>query len=543
MAVFGNQNFATPFGALTPSGFFDASGKAFYSYSGFSSREGFFGFSGMSGLAGNTFTGFSAFCGDNGIEFLPWRPTLVFPRTYALLEGVTPIFWEPARPTDSCGDSVTYTVQFTRSFSQNTGWRTIRDDIPEGTNQLEFDVSGIPFTEDGGIRVRAKDVHNLYSEWSTNVEPFTIKNHAPNPVTLLFPVGRETFDNSLLVIWREAEVADLDGHQVFYIVEVTDKFSKNEGWVIPPDGEALTQGTTSFTINSFDFPDGDDYGVRVTAVDEFGARSASQAAGGIKIRHAGNFIIDTKPPVGTLLINDGAALAKDTRVKLSLFARDDATRVKDVRFRNEGEECWGDWDTYTPQKFWDLTESDGVKRVFVQYRDCAGNVSEVCDCEIVSRVLCDEGNATDIEVFANKLYVAFDKNGNLIEYRVLVDQAAELPEPQLTALAKLGNILYIATHDPDVPEAGLYRYDGSASKLLTIDAVKVLSMVAYKDKLYLGLDDDRIMELDGTSLATSFVASSPVSRLRTDGSILFAALAGGSEFLTFDGTNWKQNLV
>lgn len=538
MSAFGNQNYGTPFGATSPSGFFDASGQGFYDYSGFSSREGFFGFSGTPG-----FTGFSAFCDEQGIEFLPWRPVITFPRTYAVLDGVVPISWEPARPNDVCGDEVTYTIQFTRTFSENTGWKTIGDKISADNTSFDFDVSEVPFSEDCGIRIRAQDHKNLYSDWSANIEALTVKNHAPNPVVLLAPLGRESFDNSIIVIWKEADTKDIDGHQVFYRIEVTSTFSKNSGWIIPPDGESLTEGTTSFTINSFEFPEGDDYGVRVTVVDELGAESRARESGNLKIRHSGNFIIDTLPPDGNIVINDGDALANDIRVKLTLFGKDETTGIKDVRFRNEGEDCFGDWDTFTPEKFWNLTQGDGVKRVFVQFRDFADNISEHCDCEIISRVLCDEGNATDIEVFGNKLYVAFDKNGNLVSYRVLVETAATLSEPEITALSRLGNILYMSSYDASANGSYIYQFDGTAEKISSISGAKALSMVSYDDKVYVGLSDGRIMELDGTFLSTSYVASTSVTRLKTDGSVLFAALSGGSKYLTFDGTTWKENSV
>jgi hypothetical protein len=538
MAAFGENNYTTPFGALTPSEFFNNEGVGYYDYSGFSSRTGYFGFSGTQG-----YTGFSAFCQSEGIEFLPWRPTLVSPRNYGVLENVVDIIWERPDPPDVCEDDVTYEVQFSRMFSTNSGWRTIETNIPSTTNSIKFDLSDVPFTEDGGIRVRAKDSKGLCSAWSSNVEPFTIKNHPPNPVSLVSPISKQSFDNYILVIWNEADVKDLDGHEVFYNVQVTKSFSIDDGWTVVPGAESLLEGTNSFVINCFDFPEGDDYGIRIIAFDELGASSTPQAIGQLKIKHSGNFVIDTLPPIGTLSINDGDPLAKDRRVKLSLFAKDDTTGIKDVRFKNDGETCWGDWDTYTPEKFWDLSPSDGVKTVFVQYRDYAGNVSEVCDCEIVSRVLCSEGNATDLEVFNEKLYISFDIEGNLIEYKVLVRQAEKLSEPEVTALASLGNWLYAATYDQDTDTSVFYRYSGTATRIASVSGSKVLSMVAYREKIYAGMEDGRIMQLDGISLSTSYSASSPVTRLKTDETVMLAALSGGSAFLSFDGTNWKSNTV
>lgn len=534
MAVFGKNNYATPFGALSPSGFFDASGNGEYSLEGFSSRSGVTGFSGP--------IGFSSWCLPGGIEFIPWQPTLTFPLNYESLSGEVLINWKEAVPADVCEDQVTYEVQFTRSLSTNSGWKTIGSGISEGTSTLAFDLTEIPYSEDAGVRVRARDEKGLYSAWSTSITPFTIRNHPPRPVRLMAPIGGERFDNYINVVWKEAKPRDIDGHTVTYRVEATHTASADTNWVQVPGAEALPEGTASFLINSFDFPDGDDFGVRVIAVDELGAESEPQAARKLKVKHSGTFFIDTVPPEGSVVINDSAPLARSTKVKLGIFGSDVGTGVKEMRFRNgdEGPECWSDWDVFAKEKFWDLTEADGVKRVFVQFRDYAGNTSEVCDCEIISRVLCHKGNAVDIEVFNNKLYVAFDSNGNLLEYKVLVRTAAELEEPELTALARLENFLYIAAYDGS--NSAIYRYDG-VSTLLTSIADKATTMVAYNGLLYIGFQSGRILELDGTATSTSYLASGEIAALRTDGSVLFATVRDASEYLTFDGATWAVSLI
>jgi hypothetical protein len=533
MAAFGHHNYATPFGALSPSGFFDATGYGIYSYEGFSSRSGSTGFSGL--------IGFSGFCDPDGLEFMPWRPTLTFPLNYESLSGEVTISWKEAGPADVCEDPVAYEVQFTASLSTDSGWRTIGSGIPEGTSVLALDLSDVPFTEDGGIRVRARDSKGLYSAWSPSLFPFTVRNHAPKPVNLVSPASGERFDNYISAVWREAVPKDVDGHLVTYRLEATHTSSSGANWVSVPGAEALEEGTISFLINTFDFPDGDDFGIRVIAVDELGAESEPSEATRLSIRHSGTFFIDTVPPDGAVVINDGDPLAKSTRAKLTLFGSDVGTGVKEMRIRNadEGEDCWGDWDVFASEKFWDLTTSDGVKRVLVQYRDYAGNASEICDCEVVSRVLCHKGNAVDVEVFNNKLYVAFDLDGNLLEYKVLVRTAAELDEPELTALARLENFLYIAAYDG--ADSAIYRFDGVSTFLVSITG-KVSSMVAYNDLLYIGFQNGRILELDGTSTSVSYEAAGAVT-LRTDGAILFATVENASEYLTFDGATWTVNQV
>jgi hypothetical protein len=491
-------------------------------------------FSGNSG-------GFSSFCDAGGVAFLPWKPILTFPINYAVLKGIVEVDWQAPTPLDPCGDPSVFELQFTRTLSKDSGWRTVGPDIPEDRRTFLFDVSAIPYTTDGGLRIRAKNSKNLCSDYSQSFQAFTIANHAPNPVTLISPAPGDIVDSTISITWREAGIKDIDGHSVSYRIEATDFASGNTGWTVIPGATGIPEGTTTFLIDSTQFPEGTDYGIRVIATDELGADSVPSSSIGFSVSHSGQFIIDTLPPTGTILIDDGATLAKSQRVKLSLFAIDVGTGVKDVRFKNSDEDCWSDFDTFVSEKIWDLSSSDGVKRVLVQYRDYADNVSEACDCEIVSRVLCGAGNITDIEVFNGKLYAAFDRNGNLLEYRVLVNAAAALAEPVLSALARFKNSLYIASYDPDASTTRLYKYDGSPTLVLTLSGAKALSMVAYDGVLYIGMDDGRIVAYTGTASSTSYVAGSSVTRLRTDGAVLFATVKGGGQYLSFDGTTWKTN--
>ena len=536
MAAFGESLFATPLGAVNPAKFFTPQGSGYYDYSGFSSRSGWFGFSGYSNISG-----YSSFCSPEGLTFLPYSPTLTFPINYAVLSGIVKVTWKESIPQDPC-DTVTYELQFTMTFSLDAGWRTLSIDLPQGTTSYMLDATKIPYTLDGGLRLRAKNSKNLYSEWSYSSQAFTIANHAPNPVSLVTPLAQDGFDYCIPVLWHEAKVKDVDGQPVTYSIEMTDSFSSNQNWTPVPGASGLPEGTVSFNVSSFDFPEGSDYGLRVFSVDILGLASDPAIIGPFSIKHQGSFIVDTLPPEGSLSINDGAVLAANTKVKLTLSAFDSTTGVKDVRFRNADEDCWSDFDSFTPQKFWDLSSGDGVKRVYVQYRDYAGNVSEVCDCEIVSRVLCDAGNVTDIEVFNNSLFAAFDVNGNLLEYRVLVKLAAQLPEPKVTALARMGNFLYVASYDGS--DAAVYRYDSKALRLTTLPTAEVLTMIAFNDVLYLGLSNGRIMSYNSVGWSTVYSGGSPVTRLRTDGAVLYATVQHGGFFLsTTDGIEWVTHFL
>jgi len=478
MAVFGQQEHGSPLGAVDPTKVFDFSGAGFYDYSGFSSRSGESGFSGFSMSAPSTR------CQEGpGIELIPWTPTLIFP--------------------------------------------------------LTLDFSQTPYTDDGGLRIRAKDSHGIHSGWSSTLRPFTVANHAPNPVKLIYPAPGQTFDETMTVIWEEPSVGDVDGHPVTYKVEVTMDYSGDTGWITVPDGDAVPRGITSISINTFDFPVGYDFGIRVVPIDEFGA-AGEIAKTNFKIEHAGNFLIDTIPPTGTVTINDGSTLVSDTRVRIDLYATDVTSGMKDVRFRNAGEE-WGDWDTYTNQKFWDLSAGDGTKKVYVQFRDCAGNISEACDCELISRVMCRTGNVTDLERGLERLYASYDREGRVVEYGYMPVDLEATPVAEVTALALYQNDLYAASYDEDADQTTVYRMRGTPSSV-TVVSGKLLSMTAYGAGLYAGMYEGYVTDLFGTTRYPAVGSSlSPVTKVRTDGSVLYAT--AGDYYVTYNGTQWDQRQV
>jgi hypothetical protein len=106
---------------------------------------------------------------------------------------------------------------------------------------------------------------------------------------------------------------------------------------------------------------------KVRAVDNVGLRGGWSNI--ITVR------IDTTPPAGVVYINENRQYTTSTSVYLKVEAVDKGSGVKEMRFRNEGE-SWGEWQAYTTSPVpWNLPSGDGRKRVYVQFRDFAGNPS------------------------------------------------------------------------------------------------------------------------------------------------------------------------
>jgi LmbE family N-acetylglucosaminyl deacetylase len=88
--------------------------------------------------------------------------------------------------------------------------------------------------------------------------------------------------------------------------------------------------------------------------------------------------LDTTAPSGTLAVESGNAWTTDTTVSLNSAVTDANTSLQ-MRFSNDGA-TWSAWEAYAAAKTgWTLSGGDGLKTVYGQYRDAAGNVRQTSD--------------------------------------------------------------------------------------------------------------------------------------------------------------------
>ena len=95
---------------------------------------------------------------------------------------------------------------------------------------------------------------------------------------------------------------------------------------------------------------------------------AGLASGG----YSDTIVVDTAKPTGTIKINNGAVGTPSGDVTLNLTADDGAgSGVALMRFRNYGG-TWTGWEPYATTKAWTLAAGEGIRQVFVQFKDKAG---------------------------------------------------------------------------------------------------------------------------------------------------------------------------
>jgi len=82
-------------------------------------------------------------------------------------------------------------------------------------------------------------------------------------------------------------------------------------------------------------------------------------------------VIDTTPPTGTLLINNGAEYTNSRNVVLTISAVDDMSEVVEMRIAN-GSYYYAS-EPYQTEKNWVLPATTGTKTVRIKFKDSVGN--------------------------------------------------------------------------------------------------------------------------------------------------------------------------
>jgi len=100
--------------------------------------------------------------------------------------------------------------------------------------------------------------------------------------------------------------------------------------------------------------------------------------GHVSMIYTDTIVLDTISPNGAITINDDAVFTNNPAVTLTLAASDALSGISQVRLSNDGS-TWSDWEPYAAAKAWILTDGDGLKTVYVQYGDNAGNIAAYDD--------------------------------------------------------------------------------------------------------------------------------------------------------------------
>ena len=136
-----------------------------------------------------------------------------------------------------------------------------------------------------------------------------------------------------------------------------------------PAPAPVASGSTVLSVFDGLDPDGE---WRLYAYDDLAADVSSLAGWSLEFTWE-----DTTSPSGTVSINGGAAATGSRHVTVNLTATDpEGTGVAAVRLSNDGV-TFSPYQAYAASVAWTLPEGNGDKRVYVQFKDGAGNESAI----------------------------------------------------------------------------------------------------------------------------------------------------------------------
>ncbi|WP_176560260.1 S-layer homology domain-containing protein [Brevibacillus dissolubilis] len=120
-----------------------------------------------------------------------------------------------------------------------------------------------------------------------------------------------------------------------------------------------------------------------------------------------HFRIDKTKPTGGFTINSGASHSQTNNVTLDVTAADNNGAVQ-MRFSNNGVD-WDAWETAASTKNWSLTGGEGLKTVYMELRDPAGNIESFTRTITVDTIKPIVTGVTDGQSSSTDLTISFNE--------------------------------------------------------------------------------------------------------------------------------------
>lgn len=238
------------------------------------------------------------------------------------------------------------------------------------TNQAVYNTDRTIFFSEGSATLNGQRIPNGHTVSLEGEYKLVVTDEAGNVTTVQFsiikstPVGGFTINNgSLFTASRDVTLqiranGSADGLQMSYNTDgawsTFEPFSSTKHLQLPG-----IDGTKSVSIKF-----------------RYQAGNESQV-------YTQSIILDTAPPSGSFAINNGAGTTSSPRVNLSISATDNLGQIE-MRIANENS-TWSNWQAYSRSVSWTLPNGYGPKKVLLELRDEAGNVTSL-EKSIVLRV-------------------------------------------------------------------------------------------------------------------------------------------------------------
>jgi PKD repeat protein len=199
--------------------------------------------------------------------------------------------------------------------------------------------------------------------------------------------------------WNRTPEPDLAGYKIYYDTDsgYPYRYSIDVGNVTTYTLTGLPSNVNYFTVTAYDVE----------------ADGSDDLFEGHESWYASEVAADTVPPIGSILINEGATYTTMPSVTLTLSATDAVSGVAEMRFSDDNI-TWTPWGAYATSKSWTLPTGDGTKTVYVQFKDNVGLISQSYSDTIILDIVPPLGSIAIAEgaAYTNSLSVTLTLSAN-----------------------------------------------------------------------------------------------------------------------------------
>jgi hypothetical protein len=424
-----------------------------------------------------------------------------------------------------------YEIFFTDSYSwiKQPEWLQIAT-IPIGNSSFVWDVPPYIKSRRCRLGIRAVDNQGKRSKISLSANNFSIRDKRLPKPAVIEPVTNGSYFSYVPFILDYKGIEGQCSERAFYQIYYSSKKQSIE-WTLLYNNIPVDTDPIKWDIQTLS--SSDDYSIKIELVDDDNI-SEPVFINNVNINTLNYFIVDTVPPRGRIQVVDNLEYIKTRDILLNIKAYDETTDTEFMRieqFNVTGATTdTGPYQNFTNLSAWYIKGDDGVKLIQTRLKDYVGNVlldseedeffrtyKSLNNVEVNSSLLSEDGS---------NIWTAFGgSNPQLYLNTALLSTLTY----EATALAVFDDILYVAVKDND-NNGILQRYTGGTlNTIYEIDEEDsvINTMEVFDSKLFLGLQNGKLMSFNGTSIATenpNDVFDYSIYYLKTDGNILYICL-------------------
>lgn len=536
-----------------------------------------------------------------------FSPQILSPsQTDVFNKGTVSIEWRSATPADTAEtdtDFVTYDLEYTDNYKGlSSTWNTIKRRIPHSETTHNWVVGKSIKSNNVRIRMRSHNASDeSKSNWSIS-DKFSINVFDLIPPAIISPMSGGTYSDFVLIILDEFITINTYHQKVRYTLEYSSKTQEIDWTIIAKD---ISVGNHIIRWKLDGVPNANDYILRLTVknqstscVDEDAAvpdQISYRFVRDISIRQTGAFIIDTKPPMAILEVENDVTNQLDQII--SIFAEDETTEVTGIRLREcdaSGELALGNLEDpydplggcasdaeiiqdpnkfgkllpFNPKMHWKFEDKSGLKKIEAILVDAAGNTSLQEQIRVFLSVFHYDTKINDfIIVIEQRDQITIDDSQDPpiviaepaifeVVYIVTSDRKLTILEPfsrtiwtfdeniDPLLIVEYNESIYVITYNEIGDISSVYKKNTEEPELLFTftesslsGKLKPTATIVFDEKLYVGLESGDLWSYDGISFVLiSTPTRSAIRSFHSDEQYMYIGFDNSDTILLYNGT-------